>query len=96
MPLQRRHVQCFGLYESGFLHEFGYLQSRGLQFRGHLHEPRHLFKSIIYEEKQLPESRRHMDRKHLDVLQRYLDRDRNVDAQGPQRHHLERLRYGPR
>ena len=40
MPLQRRHVQCFGLYESGFLHEFGYLQSRGLQFREHLHEPR--------------------------------------------------------
>lgn len=41
---------------------------RGLQFREHLHEPRHLFKSIIYKEKQLPESWRHVDRKHLDVL----------------------------
>jgi hypothetical protein len=43
---------------------------------------------------QLPESWRHMDRKYLDVVQRHLDDNGNMDTEGTQ--HLERLRDGPR
>ena len=80
---ERRHLQRFGIYGPGFLHQFGNLQPRGLQLGEHLHKPRHLFKSVIYEEKQLPEPRRHMDREYLDLLQRHLDGDRNMEAQDP-------------
>lgn len=54
--------------------------SKDVNFGAANYEPRRLFESVVHEEEQLPESRRHMDAEHLDVLQRRLDRDRNVDA----------------
>ena len=44
-----------GYTNAGFLHEFRNVQQRGLQLAEHLHEPRRLFKSVIHEEKQMPE-----------------------------------------
>ena len=78
-----RHLQRFGIYEPGFVHELRDVQQRRLQLGEHLYEPRHLFKSVIYEEKQLPESWRYLDHKYLDVVQRRLDGDWNMEAQDP-------------
>lgn len=94
MLRKRRHLQCLGVYERGFLYQFWSVQRRWLLDAKHLHEPWHLLKSVIYEEKQLPESWRHMDRKYLDVVQWHLDDNGNMDTEGTQ--HLERLRDGPR